>query len=114
MKGYKKRAKRLFKAVMARNEQMNDDVTGEPDYLIYWQMDRLAEECSELIQAVMKVKRYPDDDARRDNLYEELSHVRICSDMIMSLLGKSIYDEELDKKMSQLEKYYAKELGDAG
>lgn len=73
---------------------------------VNWQMDRLAEESSELIQAVMKVKRYPESKERRDNLYEELAHVKLHMDILMKILGKGSYKKEMKKKVSQLEKTY--------
>lgn len=110
MKGYKKRSRTLHEAINDRNRNNNAIGRAPEDSLMEWQMDRLAEECSELIQAVMKVKRYPGDAIRMANLWEELSHVRICSDIVLSFIGKGDYNDEMDKKLSQLERSYATEL----
>lgn len=109
--GLKKRKKRIVEAVRIRNIDLNAEGRRPENYLIDWQMDRLAEECSELIQAVMKVKRYPNNEERLRNLHEELSHVNICSSIVMALIGdKEEYDSEMDKKLSQLERTYVEEI----
>jgi len=76
---------------------------------MHWQMDRLVEESSELIQAVMKVKRYGlEDKSRLSNLYEELSHVHMCLKIVLSFFDKDEFNLELSKKITQMEKTYSK------
>lgn len=56
------------------------------------------EEAAELIQAITKMQRYPDDLNRRDNLIEEMADVLICLEYL-----KLIYiidDAEVDKQMN--------------
>lgn len=95
--------KKRKKAVV---EAVSKNAISGGESVINWQMDRLAEESSELIQAIMKVKRYPDSKERMDNLYEELSHVSIAIDIIIGILGKGTYKKEMSKKISQFEKTY--------
>lgn len=104
-----KRKEKIAESISEINRFSNDLGRLPLNHTIHWQMDRLAEECSELIQAVMKVKRYPNDEVRLQNLYEELSHVNICSSIILSLIGgKDKFRAEMDKKITQLEKTYAR------
>lgn len=109
--GAKKRKRNIIKAISLRNKDINHIGKETIDWLVLWQMDRLVEECSELIQAVMKVKRYPGNKERMQNLHEELSHVNICSSIVLGLIGdKSEYDKEMSMKLLQLESSYNEEL----
>ena len=56
------------------------------------------EEAAELIQAITKMQRYPDDLNRRDNLIEEMADVLICLEYL-KLIYK-IDDAEVDKQMN--------------
>lgn len=51
------------------------------------QLPILAEECCELGQAALKLKRYPFDPACKTHLYEELADVKIMVDQITFLMG---------------------------
>jgi NTP pyrophosphatase (non-canonical NTP hydrolase) len=73
---------------------------------IEFQKDRLVEECSELIQAIMKVNRYPESESRLDNLFEELAHVKIMTDLMIDWVGKSRVKAKLEEKITQLERTY--------
>ena len=64
------------------------------------------EELSELIQAISKVERYPDEEIRKYNLVEEIADVNIIVEYL-----KIIYDinnedisEWADRKLSRLSK----------
>lgn len=49
---------------------------------------RLAmEECAELIQAINKCLRYPNDKERRENLLEEIADVNIMLDELFIMFG---------------------------
>lgn len=53
------------------------------------------EECAELIQAINKILRYPDQESRRENLIEEIVDVSIMIEKI-SLIA-NITPEEFDR-----------------
>lgn len=113
MKRERKRLNNLVEAIKVRNSNINNDVNLDKDidFLVWWQADRLIEECSELIQAMSKVKRYGFVKDRMQNLHEEASHVYICTRIMMGLIGDNEqFNEELDKKLTQLEKSYSNEL----
>lgn len=64
------------------------------------------EELSELIQAISKIERYPDEEIRKYNLVEEIADVNIIVEYL-----KIIYDinnedisEWADRKLSRLSK----------
>jgi NTP pyrophosphatase (non-canonical NTP hydrolase) len=54
------------------------------------------EECSELIQAISKMKRGKDN---RDNLIEEMADVMICMDILKQVYGVS--DNEIQNYVCQ-------------
>lgn len=57
------------------------------------------EECAELIQAISKTRRKPENNAIRNNLIEEISDVLICIEIIKFNL--CIEDYEVDKMVKQ-------------
>ena len=56
------------------------------------------EECAELIQAISKMRRKPENKVIRDNLIEEISDVIICIEILKENL--EIKDSEIDSKVS--------------
>ena len=55
------------------------------------------EECAELIQAISKSVRYPDDPIRRDAVTEEMADVMICIEYLMQLYG--VPEQEIQDKI---------------
>lgn len=53
------------------------------------------EECSELIQAISKAMRYPNDIGRHNNLAEEIADVLLCIEQIKSIYN--VEDVEIDR-----------------
>lgn len=62
------------------------------------------EECAELIQAINKRLRYPDNDKALDGLYEEMADVEIMMDQlrIMFDLDEKKLDEWVKKKTKRV------------
>lgn len=56
------------------------------------------EELAELIQAINKVKRYPDKKERRNRLIEEIGDVKIMLDQLQLIYN--ITDDEIDKSIN--------------
>lgn len=90
---YKKRRAALKAEIISRGD-------------IEFQKDRVVEECSELIQAIMKVNRYPDSESRIDNLHEELSHVIMMVDLMADWAGRDAIKAKMNEKLTQLEITY--------
>lgn len=62
------------------------------------------EELSELIQAITKMERYPNDETRKNGLTEELTDVLICLDYLALIyeIDESKIDEIWSKKLKRL------------
>lgn len=62
------------------------------------------EELSELIQAITKMERYPNDETRKNDLMEELTDVLICLDYLALIyeIDESKIDEIWSKKLKRL------------
>lgn len=62
------------------------------------------EELSELIQAITKMERYPNDETRKNDLTEELTDVLICLDYLALIyeIDESKIDEIWSKKLKRL------------
>lgn len=68
----------------------------------------LIEEMAELTQAISKIKRFPKDEKRISNLYEEVADVFIGVNEIMALLDKELLNQFIDHKLSKKQKYLDK------
>ena len=55
------------------------------------------EECAELIQAISKTKREPDNPIRRDGVTEEIADAMICIEYLMQLYG--VPEQEIQDKI---------------
>lgn len=62
------------------------------------------EELSELIQAITKMERYPNDETRKNDLTEELTDVLICLDYLALIyeIDEAKIDEIWSKKLKRL------------
>lgn len=62
------------------------------------------EELSELIQAIIKMERYPNDETRKNDLTEELTNVLICLDYLALIyeIDEAKIDEIWSKKLKRL------------
>lgn len=62
------------------------------------------EELSELIQAITKMERYPNDETRKNDLTEELTDVLICLDYLALIyeIDEVKIDEIWSKKLKRL------------
>lgn len=62
------------------------------------------EELSELIQAITKMERYPNDETRKNDLTEELTDVLICLDYLALIyeIEEAKIDEIWSKKLKRL------------
>lgn len=80
------------------NEQKKVLIKALKNYGVDKQLLICEEEAAELIQAITKMQRYPDDLNRRDNLIEEMVDVLICLEYL-KLIYK-IDDAEVDKQMN--------------
>ena len=80
------------------NEQKKVLIKALKNYGVDKQLLICEEEAAELIQAITKMQRYPDDLNRRDNLIEEMADVLICLEYL-KLIYK-IDDAEVDKQMN--------------
>lgn len=62
------------------------------------------EELSELIQAITKMERYPNDETRKNDLMEELTDVLICLDYLALIyeIDEVKIDEIWSKKLKRL------------
>lgn len=80
------------------NEQKKVLIKALKNYGVDNQLLICEEEAAELIQAITKMQRYPDDLNRRDNLIEEMVDVLICLEYL-KLIYK-IDDAEVDKQMN--------------
>lgn len=67
------------------------------------QVDMLIEEMAELTQALLKVRRYPNDIHRLDNVHEEFADVTIVMRQIETLLFKEQLSEMIAHKEIKLE-----------
>ena len=65
------------------------------------QVDMAIEECSELIQALCKFKRYEDVDEVRDNIVEEITDVEIMIAQ-MKIIFDGDYESEKRHKLERL------------
>ena len=75
-------------------------------YGIEKQCNQAMEECAELIVAVNKCLRYPQDTKRRDDLIEEIADVIIMIGQLSSIFD--IYREEIDLMIDMKEKRIVK------
>lgn len=66
------------------------------------------EEPAELIQAVSKVERYPEDSTRMQDLIEEMADVTICLEYLMLIYN--IRQEELDEWINRKVKRISKKI----
>ncbi len=68
------------------------------------------EECAELIQAINKCMRYPDDKKSKENLIEEIADVLICIIQLRIMYHitndaiKKLIFEKLDRTYKRLER----------
>lgn len=79
------------------------------------QQSRLAmEECGELIQAINKTLRYPEDEDKKTDLLEEIVDVSIMLDQLMMLneFQHSDYIDVYIKKMSRVKKRFGNDLSE--
>lgn len=62
------------------------------------------EELAELVQAISKMERYPDDEKYKEHLVEEMSDVLICLDYLALIyeIDESKIDEIWSKKLKRL------------
>lgn len=67
------------------------------------QSDMLIEECSELIQAVLKFRRKPMDADTLSNLHEEFADVKIMMAQIETTLDAEILLNWKERKLRRLE-----------
>lgn len=67
------------------------------------QLDILQEECAELIQAISKIRRYPNSAERKKNLIEEMTHVLMSIQLNGYLHGVTQDDilQEVDRKADE-------------
>lgn len=66
------------------------------------------EEPAELIQAISKVERYPEDSTRMQDLIEEMADVTICLEYLKLIYN--IRQEELDEWISRKVKRISKKI----
>lgn len=66
------------------------------------------EEPAELIQAISKVERYPEDSTRMQDLIEEMADVTICLDYLKLIYN--IRQEELDEWINRKVKRISKKI----
>lgn len=65
------------------------------------QIEIAIEEAAEFIQAAQKVKRYPDEPKRKENLIEETADMLICAEQMRRILGTEEVDAIVDKKLNR-------------
>lgn len=72
------------------------------------QLEQAIEEASEFILAAQKLKRFPQDSKRWDNLREETGDLLIMMEQMRGFLGIELVDEsidfKLDRELERLEK----------
>jgi len=77
----------------------------------YAQMDIMAEECAELIKAVMKLRGYPNRQIVVDDLLEEMADVEIMLEQLKIIFNYKYSNDAVDmfkdtkrRKLERLEK----------
>lgn len=65
------------------------------------QMEQAIEESSEFILAAQKLKRFPQDSKRWDNLREETGDLLIMMEQMRGFLGMELVDESIDFKLDR-------------
>jgi NTP pyrophosphatase (non-canonical NTP hydrolase) len=68
------------------------------------------EECAELIQAISKTKREPDNPIWRDGVTEEIADVMICIEYLMQLY--SVPEKEIQDKIDFKQDRTVKRMGE--
>ena len=79
------------------NEQKKVLIKALKNYGVDKQLLICEEEAAELIQAITKMQRYPDDLNRRDNLIEEMADVLICLEYLKLIYKIDKYIDKLNK-----------------
>ena len=65
------------------------------------QLEQAIEEASEFILAAQKLKRFPQDSKRWDNLREETGDLLIMMEQMRGYLGMTLVDEFIDFKLDR-------------
>lgn len=88
------------------NENQNEKLWGIIGKLPFdGQLEQAVEEASEFILAAQKLKRYPQDSKRWDDLREESSDLLIMMEQMRGYLGVELVDQSIDFKLDrQLER----------
>lgn len=68
------------------------------------QVEMIKEECVELVHALHKLKRYPDDEKRMQNVLNEIADVTIILEQANQIFGRERVEEAIYFKMKKLEK----------
>lgn len=66
------------------------------------ELDVSIEECSELIQAICKLRRYGETEKTVTNLIEEIADVSIICDQLSLIYGKDKVKKQKDIKLERL------------
>ena len=65
------------------------------------QLEQAIEEASEFILAAQKLKRFPQDSKRWDNLREETGDLLIMMEQMRGYLGQELVDKVIDYKLDR-------------
>ena len=65
------------------------------------QLEQAIEEASEFILAAQKLKRFPQDNKRWDNLREETGDLLIMMEQMRGYLGQELVDKVIDYKLDR-------------
>lgn len=74
--------------VKQTDKELKEDIERVADYYGYdSRVNQTIEEMSELMQAFMKQRRYPEQEGRQAQVIEEIADVLVCIDQIIYLAG---------------------------